>query len=195
MCTYRYDLFVSYSHEPAVEKWVELHFRDTLYSHLSSHLPRDPKVYWDRDVILPGEPWPQELRDGLLYSKCLVAIWSPRYRFSKWCQIEWQSMLQRQALLRQQGLDVNIVLPIIYSDGRYFEDEKQRTQFRDFRKFQYPYPGFRTAPRYHLFHEQMVSLAALLADWVDAAPPWSSSWPIVEDPDIPPDPQVTLTRL
>ena len=195
MSIYKYDVFVSYSHEPAVDEWVKNHFRDLLNTHFGSHLPRRPEIFWDRDAIQPGEPWPQELRNGLLHSRCLVAVWSPQYRFSKWCQIEWQSMLRRQAFLRQKGLDVNILMPIIYSDGRHFEDVKKQTQFWDFRDFQFPYRQFRNSRLFQKFNTEMVKLAELLADWVMAARPWEPGWPIVEDPDIPPDPFVFLQRL
>lgn len=192
MSEYKYDVFVSYSHEEAVKDWVELHFHRALNYHLGANLPREPKIFRDRSAIEPGEPWREELRDGLIYSRCLVAIWSPRYRFSKWCQIEWESMMCRQELLRKQGHDANIVLPIIYSDGHHFLDQQKRAQFRNFRDYQYPYPNFEGSSRHEQFNDAMVKLGELLARWIDCAPPWSPDWPIVDNPDIPPLPGVTL---
>lgn len=187
---YKHDVFISYNHEPGGAEWT----RDLLYPNLTkvlhSLMPRKPDVFLDRRGLKPGGPWPKDLRDALLHSRCLLAVWSAPYRYSKWCQIEWQSMMSRQDLLTKRGHTELIVLPIRLADGNYYDDVRKQVEFEDLQGFYHIANCWKTSRLFPKFKQRVMKLAEQLLARIEAAPAWEDGWPIIEEPHIPPFPNV-----
>jgi hypothetical protein len=129
----------------------------------------------------PGDIWPNELQEALKGSKVLVAICSPHYFVSGWCQSEWTTFRQRAP---------ELIVPLLY----YGKDEFllprvnpiQYADFRDFREI----PGGRVTR----FRQKIEAFASDVATKVANAPPFSSSFPSVPLPATPP-PNVSFLSL
>jgi hypothetical protein len=141
---YEFDIFLSYRHRPPVIDWLQRYFYPMLAMWLPDAMDRDPKIFVDWGIEV-GSTWPDALREGLLRSRCLLAIWTPQYFRSPWCLAEWQSFRAREELLatRSSGL----IYPIVYADGDYFPEEAKRTQSKDLRSLNSPQPAFRKTER------------------------------------------------
>src|SRR5262249_8127901 len=95
---YLYDVFVSYRHKEPVLDWLRHHFYPKLQRWLPNVMPRDPEIFVDWQIEV-GSAWPLTLREGLLRSRCMVAICTPEYFRSPWCLAEWRSFRARERAL------------------------------------------------------------------------------------------------
>jgi hypothetical protein len=126
--SYKYDIFLSYKREPPISDWVMNHFYPELKNWLASTMPREPQIFLDQ-LQETGVNWPIHLRQALLKSRCLVAVWAPQYFRSSWCLAEWHSMLAREKILGlcTDGSTRGLVYPVIFQDGTHFPETAQRT--------------------------------------------------------------------
>jgi len=125
---YRFDLFVSYSHEKDVRHWVHRHLVPVLTQRLIGERG-SAEIYVD-DRMEVGGRWPDELAWALRRSKVLLAVLSPRYFHSEWCLAEWCSFQRRQEKLAigPDGPHRPLVYPIRFSDGDRFPPDVGRIQ-------------------------------------------------------------------
>ena len=193
---YLYDVFISYRHKPPMGEWVRNHFYPLLEQRLPDCLPvaHDTKIFIDWDIET-GAAWPAKLRQALRTSRCLLAIWSPEYFRSAWCQAEWQTMLERHRLL-DLGTEQNpagLIYPVTFADGEHFSSEAKEAQQRDLRKWNIPHPSFRETKDYVDFDREVQVLCKELAEMIQRAPAWQE-WPIVT-PAVPTNVMVKLPRL
>lgn len=177
---YQYDIFVSYPRAGQVGSWVHKHFLPVLSECLNVHLPDEPRIFVDTDQPT-GIQWPEHIKEALLKSRLLMAVWTPPYFRSQWCIAEWTSMLEREQLLAEDGCkpDRGLVYPVIYSDGKHFDERAKNVQYRkDLTKYTYPYECFKDSTTYLEFHDAMMSISQELEVHLNEIPDWEPDWPI-----------------
>lgn len=193
---YRFDIFVSYPRSGQVRSWVHNHFLPVLGDCLDAHLPDEPRIFVDTEQPT-GVEWPEHIREALLKSRLLIAVWTPPYFRSQWCLAEWISMLEREQVLAQGGckLDRGLIYPVIYSDGKHFDERAQNTQYRkDLSKYTYPYDCFRDSTAYLEFHDAMMSISQEIEAHLNDVPDWQPDWPVAT-PQPPPASTVNLISI
>lgn len=178
---YLYDVFISYRHRAPVADWVKNHFFPLLDQRLPDCMPIEhaPRIFIDWEIET-GASWPAKLRQALKTSRCLLAVWSPEYFRSMWCQAEWQSMLQRQQVL---GLGTEthphgLIYPVVFADGEPFPPEAKSTQSKDLRQWNLSAPVFRETKDFVDLEKEIQVLCAELAKMIHRAPDWQD-WPVV----------------
>lgn len=75
-------------------------------------MPTNIRTYLDEDAD-PGISYPTELSQKLCSSVCFVAVLTPEYLDSSWCQAEWEAMVAFEAKRlgpSQKGLVIPVVL-------------------------------------------------------------------------------------
>jgi hypothetical protein len=92
------DLFISYAHEDD-KRWVQA-FEDELRDEVSRRLGLAISVWQDTQRIRAGQNWQDAIRQGIQQSAAFLAIISPRYQNSRWCQLE-RNEFQSQFEARQ----------------------------------------------------------------------------------------------
>lgn len=184
---YIYDVFLSYSFKTDVSEWVQKKFSENFREDLESNLiqlnlyPPPARVYVAPRENKPGDIWPTVLQEALQRSKVLVAICSPHYFVSKWCQSEWITFQQRAP---------ELIVPVLYyGKDEYLLPKVNPIQYADFRDFR-EVPGGKVAK----FRQKIDQFASDVADKVAQAPAFSSSFPIVQLPTISP-PAVSFLSL
>jgi hypothetical protein len=80
------DLFISYAHEDD-RRWVQA-FEDELRDEVSRRLGLGISIWQDTERIRAGQNWQAAIRQGIKESAAFLAIISPRYQNSRWCQLE-----------------------------------------------------------------------------------------------------------
>ena len=193
---YHFDIFVSYPRAGQVGSWVHKHFLPVLQECLNAHLPNEPRIFIDAEQPT-GVQWPAHLREALLRSRLLLPIWTPPYFRSHWCIAEWVSMLEREQRLDEEGSKParGLVYPVIYSDGKHFDQRARDTQYRkDLSNFTYPYDCFKHSTAYLSFHDAMMSMSQEIETHLNEIPEWQPDWPIVT-PQAPPLEAVNLIGI
>lgn len=190
---YEFDIFLSYSRQQPVRDWVSNHFHPQLKQWLESTMRNEPKIFIDNDMET-GVDWPDELCNNLKLSKCLVSVWSPHYFRSKWCMAEWESMYQRQVIIKENGSDNILVYPILFSDGDNFPENYKKVQWKCFKKWNYPEPVFRDTTMYIDFVKEIQLVCEELDKIIKSAPPWNENWPVIS-PNINEENILKLPRL
>ncbi len=149
-------------------------------------MAQPPRIFVDQDQP-SGVEWPLNLRDALQKSRLLVAVWTPPFFQSRWCQAEWASMLLREEVMESARIRParGLVYPVVYSDGQHFDERAKATQWkRDLRDFGYPYPSFKDSPAYLRFHDAVRDMAEEIDTHLAEIPDWSADWPVAELPPI-----------
>jgi hypothetical protein len=188
---YQYDLFLSFRHKPPVIDWLRRHFFPKLEQWLPNAMSRDPAIFVDWNIET-GAAWPLVLKEGLLRSRCMLAVWTPEYFRSSWCLAEWQSFRAREQRL---GLTTKgLIYPVVYFDGEHFPDEAKATQMKDLRTLNHPDSSFAKTRKYVQFDAMVQEICGELAMNIATAPPWQAEWPI-ELPTPPTLVNVPLPRL
>jgi len=178
---YEYDVFISYLHKPPVFGWVFHHFEPVLKEWLSEALGRETEIFTDFESIDTGEDWPLKLQEGLKRSRCMVAVWSPRYFASNWCMAEWESMLTREKDFGFKTTEnpLGLVYAVKFFDGDLFPSIAKRTQQVDLEEWNNPYPNFKDTQRYDSFIQKMQEVAKEVAEFITKAPPYKEDFKIV----------------
>ena len=183
---YNFDVFLSYSFKTDVKEWVKNKFSDKFRDDLESNLiqlelyPPPARVYVAPREMKPGDIWPNELQEALKRSKVLVAICSPHYFVSGWCKSEWTTFQQRAP---------DLIVPLLYyGKDEFLLPRVNPIQYADFREFR-EVPGGKAAK----FKQKIEQFASDVAVKVSQAPGFSSSFPTVPQPPLPPPPVTFLS--
>jgi hypothetical protein len=187
---YLYDVFLSYRHKAPALDWLSLHFYPMLERWLRSAMGREPAIFVDWNIET-GAVWPDALRDGLLHSRCMLAVCSPDYFNSAWCLAEWKSFLAREQHLDRGGL----VYPLRYFDGDLFPEEAKLRQAKDLRGYNCPEPVFAKTKKYVRLDALVQEICVELASRIEGAPTWQNDWPLAALPGLPAPPIAPLPRL
>jgi hypothetical protein len=118
--------FFTYSREDDEYSYGTLsHLRELIQRELRAQLGRSAKTFrlWqDKEVILPGRLWEDEIASALAQSIFYIPIITPTVIRSPYCRQELQSFLQREATLGRNDL----VFPILYINVPEFADTRSR---------------------------------------------------------------------
>jgi hypothetical protein len=203
---YEHDVFISYKRSPIQNEWLRQHFmllflesvREEIVAQCKraprsvffdeSQLSADTRAY-DLQGIEPGQVWRDELRAALKTSRCLVALWTPSYFLSPWCNAEWQTFRKRG---QEQGRP--LVVGVAVHDGKSFPDDAQAIQYMDLSPYKIVGAGFTLTTLYVEFQTKVKDLAHYVAKAVSVAPAFMD-WPVVDSPPPSPAPDLGLQRL
>ena len=186
MPDYEHDVFISYKRDPwkVFDEWLNGHFLPLFMiqvgNAIAAHCGRAmTSVFFDQAVlsdsirklegIEPGEEWRNALQDAIRRSRCVVALWSPEYFLSEWCQKEWRSFYARQA---------ELVIPVAVHDGHKFPADAVRLQFKNLSPYVIVGDGFKKTEQFVSFQNEIQELAEKVGMVVAAAPAFQE-WPIV----------------
>lgn len=188
MTGYEFDVFLSYSREGGSPRWVHNHFLPKLRDCLTDEIGYVPRVFVDHETE-PGSIWPGRLARMLGRSKILVAIYSPQYFRSGWCQAEWKSMAAREEVLglASPELPSGLIFPVLYSDSHNFPSYGLDRVWHDMKGLDNPDPMFQQSQDWLEFHRRMRTLAIEVERMLRDVPPWQPDWPIVR-PEVPTPP-------
>lgn len=176
---YKYDIFVSYKREPPkkqlITPWL-IEVLDRIEYWLRQELGgRHIEVFFDQTSIGVGDEWPDKIRQALLSSRCLLAVWSPEYFRSSWCVSEWKSFLARENIY---GTKKRLIVPICFHDGIWFPDEARKVQQLDLAPYAGTTRAFWVSPRADELDQKLQQFAPILARAVAEAPEHKPDWPI-----------------
>ncbi len=87
---YKYDLFISYSDDDV--EWVRP-FYEALKKDLTRVIGKEVVTFWDKEGLKSGDTWDEKLRDASGDSATLVAILTPTFFDSQYCEKELDSFL------------------------------------------------------------------------------------------------------
>ncbi|MER3434994.1 MAG: hypothetical protein C4288_16640 [Leptolyngbya sp. ERB_1_1] len=180
--TYKYDIFLSYRHAAPVGEWVSQYFYPLLKQWLPEIIPRDSKIFIDKDGIETGSNWSARLSQALQSSRCLVAILSPSYFRSEWCLAEWHSMRERERLWNFKTVEQpgGLIYSIVFSDGKHFPPEAKATQQKDLKKWNSSARAFSETQAYIELEQEVQKISEELWLMIQSAPEWHPDFPIVQ---------------
>jgi hypothetical protein len=178
--TYEYDVFVSYTHEPPVGPWVREFFVAELKQWLSAgELTFEPRIFWDKTSLGAGDLLLPNLRRCILYSKCIVPVWSNDYFRSSWCVAEWESFRRRGEAV---GLQTSgLVIPVRFV-GKNFPPKANEVLSENFYEFS-SLVG-KDSQKFELFRQRVQAFSERVAKVVLSAPPHRVDWPVIDAMEI-----------
>ena len=110
---FEHACFISYKHPPANAPDAHFYreFVRVFKDRLEYYLPTKIRTYIDEDADI-GSSYPMELSRKLCNSVCMVAVLTPEYPDSSWCDAEWKAMElweSRRLGPNQKGLIIPVV--------------------------------------------------------------------------------------
>ncbi len=195
---YEYDIFVSYHRGQRLVpggkwplsddgRWVHRVFMPCFEHWMKQENP-DVRIAFDQNLE-PGVQWKPTLQRWVQRSRVMLAIWNAPYFRSDFCRCELYSMLRRQDRLRTQHPDLRLVIPVVYYDGQWFDDEAKQLQYsKDFSQFS---AYTRPIQRERVNSALVTKLQALCRDVhlaIQAAPRFDEGFPWIEPAQLPPQP-------
>ena len=195
---YRWDVFVSYCRGArednrgnpqlsAAGGWVQEVFYPELERWMEEERPGT--TFFIDTALRTGRLWPQDIQDALRHSRCMLAVWSAPYFQSDWCRSEWQSMVARQRYDEENERGGSAyVFPVVFWDGRYFDEEAKETQQKLDLK---PYSHLRRVDReghcapYRKFIVEVRTLCRQIGEFIDSVPDYDPGWPLRPVPGLP----------
>jgi hypothetical protein len=180
MPDYKFDIFVSVKSDAIFGEWVDATFLPFFEAYIRNDIIKvcmrpSVGIFYYRESLAPGDPWPEELRDGIRSSRVAVALCSPEYFYSKWCRTEFWSFWKRA-----QTTNKKVLVPISIHDGESFPPEAKDIQSADFADYVIIGDGFKETRKYGTFQEELKKFSARVAQLVKDAPDYHD-WPLVDD--------------
>jgi hypothetical protein len=180
---YDWDIFVSYKRHERMIGWLTEVVEHIAYWTMQELGGRPPRVFYDKSTLDDGGRWPDNLRQAMQTSRCMVGIWSPDYFQSHWCVSEWKSFRRREMMAGVARGE--LIAPIRYHDGRWFPAEAAEIPPFDLSQYTYTIESFWRTPRAVELEERLKTFSQHLAAVVERAPAFDAMWPIVEDRPVP----------
>ena len=104
-----FDLFVSYGHADNTDDSVTALVEHIRREH-ERFAPTEPlKVFFDLWGIQNSDDWERRIYRGLIESKTMLAVLSPAYFASEWCQKEYETFHQQQLKKLYPGEPVHAI--------------------------------------------------------------------------------------
>ena len=91
----RHDLFFSYAHEDD-SVWIEA-FCKSLKTELVRAVGPAFDVWQDESKLRLGQNWADQIEQGIAGTALFLAVCSPSYYRSEWCEREWQTFFERNS--------------------------------------------------------------------------------------------------
>lgn len=197
MAGYTHDIFLSVKSDAIFGEWISTIFFPLFETYVRQDIiaacKRAPtEIFYYRESLKVGDPWPDDLRQGIQNSRVAVALCSPEYFYSEWCLTEFHSFWERG-----KSKQARVLLPVSIHDGEAFPDDiRENLQFESFSEFVTVGEGFKTTKRYSDFQDLLKVFSKRVAELVCKAPPFEA-WPLVEKKifnEQPEVPQQTLSK-
>lgn len=124
-----FEVFCSYAHSDNDDRWVES-FTTALTKTYRQLTGQAPQIFMDRESLVTADIWETKIRSALEVSQVLIAVISPSYIRSEWCQREWALFSQREKELRNLKLladEQGLIFPILLfplDRGRFSEHQQ-----------------------------------------------------------------------
>jgi hypothetical protein len=194
---YVHDIFLSYRRADPVHGWVQNHFLHRLRGWLATELGREVSIFVDEEAIADGEAWPERLRLALRDSRLLVPIWEPYYFNRPWCRAEllYMRSRERQHGLRSARQPAGLILPVLFHDGRQFQNWLDYCQCRDLRSYSTLDNDFADTGDAAKLTNEIKSFAENIAKALEVVPPWSEELSSSSEQDWPEDRSPFLPRF
>lgn len=188
---YEYDVFFSYKRSGEAREWIRGLVGRLRFWLDNVHFQRT-KLFFDDISIEAGERWPDEIRDALMRSRCMVCLWSPEYFRSGWCLSEWETFRGRQEIVHKA-----LVAPLRFCDGQYFHPDAKQVETIDVSDFTSTVVSFWESQKAIQLDEILrKTVAPRLSAMIASAPEFSPGWPVAEEPkELTPIPPTMLVRL
>ena len=108
-----------------------------------------------------------------------MAVLNAPYFSSQYCRAEWQSFVNREAMLNASG---KLIRPIQFFDGEHFDPSAYDRQLIDMRDWATSAPAFRNSDKFLDFEKCVKGLVANLSamDGPILKPAQYQDWPVVE---------------
>jgi hypothetical protein len=193
---YAYDVFLSYRRGERLQpgggfklaeegRWLHEVFLPDFRARLD-HVYPQARIALDTEIP-SGSQWEPELHRRVLRAKCLVAVWSPMYFRSEYCRSEFHTVLVRQQAQQASGRSQPIVIPVVFSDGEWFDDDAKGLQYRrDFSPFSGYVKPIQAEQLRGDFVAALDGLCREVAAAIHAAPPLDTAWRWCHKEPLPP---------
>ncbi|GAB2814802.1 toll/interleukin-1 receptor domain-containing protein [Ferruginibacter profundus] len=177
------DVFISYKRGKINEQWLNEIFLPLFSEYLNNELPFEPKIFVDRSGLTPGVNFNDELFVNLLYSKCIVSIWSPPYfRRSDWCVKEFLTMKHRQEVLELSPLTdpKTLIWSVLYREVVPIPELADGLSYLDYTDFNLVGDAFFKTEKYLAIQEKMKKDIKTIAAIITKAPALKPEWETIE---------------
>lgn len=173
------DVFISYKRGRVNEQWLNEIFLPYFEDQLNNALPYEPKIFVDKTGLTPGVDFANELFSNLIYSKCLVSIWSPPYfRRSEWCLKEFLTMRFKQEYykLSEMTTPKTLLWPVMYRKVNPLPIAVQSINYLDYSKYNLIGDAFFKSEKFLELQEQLQNEIQTVVDIIEDAPPYNDYW-------------------
>ncbi|MBC7867480.1 MAG: toll/interleukin-1 receptor domain-containing protein [Gloeobacteraceae cyanobacterium ES-bin-316] len=170
---YLYDVFISYKRGKINEQWLQEIFFPFFKEYLNNALPHEPKIFIDTTALTPGVDFSNEIFRNLMYSKCMVSIWSPPYfRRSEWCVKEFLTMKYKQDYhkLSADTLPRTLIWPILYREMRPLPELASQISYLDYSEFNVVGEAFFRSDKFIKFQEKLQADISSIVDIINHVP-------------------------
>lgn len=173
------DVFISYKRGKVNEQWLNEIFLPYFENELDNILPFKPKIFVDKTGLTPGVDFTNELFRNLIFSKCLVSIWSPPYfRKSEWCITEFLTMRFKQEYHKLDAFTTpkTLLWPIMYRKVDPLPAAIKNINYLDYSEYNVVGEAFFKSEKFIKFQEQLQTEIKSIAEIILAAPDYNPYW-------------------
>ncbi len=170
---YQYDVFVSYKRGRINEQWLNEIFFPFFENYLDNELPHTPRIFVDKTGLTPGVDFSNELFKSLMYSKCMLSIWSPPYfRKSEWCVKELLTMQYKQDhhKIGVSTVPRTLIWPILYREIDELPAYVKNINYLDYSKFNVVGEAFFKSEKSLEFQEKLQEDICSIVDIINNVP-------------------------
>jgi hypothetical protein len=173
------DVFISYKRGKVNEQWLNDIFLPFFENELDNILPTTPRIFVDKSGLTPGVDFENELFKNLIFSKCMVSIWSPPYfRKSEWCVMEYLTMRFKQDYHKLNAFTTpkTLLWPIMYRKVDPLPPAIQNITYLDYSDYNVVGEAFFKSEKFIKFQEKLQGDIKSIADIIISAPPYNAYW-------------------
>lgn len=176
------DVFISYKRGRINEQWLNDIFLPYFKEYLNNKIRYEAVVYVDDKGLIPGISFDNELFRNLLYSKCLVSIWSGLYFSSEWCVKEFLTMKHRQEQVNTDpaAQPKSLIWPILYREVDPMPSLIKNIHYLDYSEFNLVGEAFFKTEKFIKFQERLQLDIKTIGTMVLNPPALNPEWQTAE---------------
>jgi predicted transcriptional regulator len=141
--------------------------------YIEETLNRDIDIFLDTTSVAGGSAWQNKIKNALVYSKCMIAVWTPAYFRSQWCVKEFSVFHKRQTTLKYLTLEKpeGLIIPIQLFDGTHYKKYLDHIQALDCRNYNRVGTGIKKTALYIELQDILMKWAKDVAAVIENIPP------------------------